>query len=111
MLSPRLPNQTENQCPHFMFKSDFQRRPQLGVKGFRVHFYFNFSPHKVCGMLIIEYWRSVLGWLPALQVSRMELHHLIHPRKSVAYQEFLVLEEVLVSVLLLKPEISEISAS
>lgn len=94
-----------------MFKSDFQRRPQLGVKGFRVHFYFNFSLHKVCGMLIIEYWRSVLGWLPVLQVSRMELHHLIHTRKSVSYQEFLALEKVLVSVLLLKPEISEISDS
>lgn len=94
-----------------MFKSDFQRRPQLGVKGFRVHFYFNFSPHKVCGMLIIGYWRSVLGWLPVLQVFRMELHHLIHPWKSVSYQEFLVLEKVLVSVLLLNPEMSEISDS
>lgn len=94
-----------------MFKSDFQRTPQLGVKGFRVHFYFNFSPHKVCGMLIIGYWRSVLGWLPVLQVFRMELHHLIHPWKSVSYQEFLVLEKVLVSVLLLKPEMSEISDS
>lgn len=92
-----------------MFKSDFQRRPQLGVKGFRVHFNFNFSPHKVCGMLIIGYWRSVLGWLPVLQVFRMELHHLIYPWKSVSYQEFLVLKKVL--VLLLKPEISEISDS
>ena len=46
-----------------------------------------------------------------LQVFRMELHHLIHPWKSVSYQEFLVLEKVLVSVLLLNPEMSEISDS
>lgn len=111
MLSPKLPNQTENQCPHFMFKSDFQRNAlQLGVKG--LEYIFILISHLikcvVCSLSDIEDL-----YLDGCQSSKCsEWNSTTHPSlKSVSYQEFLVLEKVLVSVLLLKPEMSEISDS
>lgn len=52
----------------------------------------NFSPRKIDGKLIIGYWRPVLGWLPVLKMSKIELYHLIYPQKSAPDQEFLALE-------------------